>query len=205
MNVGIPLSSSLKNFHNELANEIPFNNIKTTDDFGYNYGFTVGMRFGGNTSFFFSNRVSGAKSSVADYSGHLRLTNELNGYTFGLEYEILLKEFSKGILNMGVKGLVTKSDLILKTQSRILNQFNEDNMDFKSFDFGTAIGLNYEYSLKFIIFRAHLDLDIYLGGKLRLKENGSDDLYVTDDNGNKVTTGRTGFTSGLGFLIPLAR
>jgi hypothetical protein len=204
LEAGLPLSNSLRNFHEELASQIPYENVKTTDDFNYNYGFTIGLRFNEKASIFFNNRVSGAKSSVADYSGFIRLTNELNGYTFGLEYEILLKELKKGNLNLGFKGLITSSNLILTTESKILYTVDSESLEFKSLDFGGALGINYEYALSFITLRAHLDLNIYLGGKLALKDDDSG-AFLTDQSGNKLTTGWTGLTAGIGVIIPLSR
>lgn len=204
VNFGIPISSSLKNFHQNLTSQIPFSNIEQTDNLGYNYGFTLGMRFMKKGSVFFSNRVSGAKSSVADYSGKISLSNELKGYTIGLKYETLLKEFSKSNLNLGIKGLITKSNVYFISESRVLNNIQEDKFYFNSLDLGTGIGLNYEYSLKFIILRVHLDLDIYIGGKLKLNENNPDGGYLTNDSGKKVTTGWSGFTGGMGLIIPVS-
>lgn len=205
LNFGIPSNTSLKNFQNELANQVPFENFKTTDNFKYNYGFTTGVRFNRKISAFFSNKVSGAKSSVADYSGYIRLTNELKGYTFGAKYEILIREYKKGNLLLGFKGLLTSSRLSLKTTSKILNATESDEIDFKSLDFGTGIGMTYEYPLKFMVLKAYIDLDIYLGGKLKLQEKNPDGLYLLNNNGEKVTTGWTGFNTGLGIVIPIIK
>lgn len=199
---GVPLDNSLKDFHKGLANQIPFKNIETTGKFGYNYGFTVGLRIDRKASIFFSNKVSGAKSSVADFSGFIRLTNELNGSTFGLEYEISLTTFKKSNLNLGIKSLVTPSRLILTSESKILNEEQSDSFEFRSLDFGGALGLNYEYSIGFMTLRAHLDVNVYVGGKLTLKGDNSDG-FLTDQNGNKVTTSWTGFNGGIGLIIPL--
>ncbi len=201
---GIPFSSSLKDFHEELANQITIESFETTDNFGYNYGFTVGFRFNQNASVFFNNRVSGAKTSVADFSGFIRLTNELSGYTFGLEYEIMFREFDKSKLNLGIKGLVTPSKLTLTSESNIQNEVQSESLEFNSLDFGGALGLNYEYSLGFFTLRAHLDVNIYLGGKLTLEDDDSGG-FLTDQNGDKVTTSWTGLAGGLGILIPLSK
>lgn len=201
---GIPISNSLKNFHEELASQITFENWETTEKFDYNYGFSIGFRYNKNASVFFSNKVSGAKTSVADYSGYLRLTNELKGYTFGLGYEIMLREFQNGNLSLGLKTLVTPSSLTLISESEIMNTTQKDSLEFKSLDFGGALGINYEYSLNFITLRAHLDLNIYLGGKLKLKDDNSG-AYLQDQNGNKVTTGWTGLLGGIGIIVPLSK
>lgn len=201
---GLPLSNSLKEFHDGLADQIQLDNVETTGNFGYNYGFTVGFRINKNASMFFTNRVAGSKSSVADFSGFIRLTNELKGYTFGLEYEITLQQFKQGKLNVGFKGMVTPSTLTLATASEIGNQITSESLDFRSLDFGGAVGLNYEYDMNFIVLRAHLDINAFYGGKLSLKGDDSGG-FLTDNNGNKVTTGWTGFTGGIGFLVPLAK
>lgn len=205
LNFGIPEMSSLKDFHNELANQVPFQNFETTDNFNYYYGFTTGVRFNRKISVFFSNKVTGAKSSVADYSGYIRLTNELKGYTFGVRYEIILKQLTKGNLLLGFKGLVTNSRLSLKSESGILNVTKNSGIDFKSLDFGTGIGITYEYPLKFMVLRAYLDADVYLGGKLKLAENNPNDGYLLNNNGEKVTTGWSGLNTGLGIVFPIIK
>lgn len=205
LNFGIPLNSSLKDFHNELADQVPFENFESTDNFNYNYGFTTGVRFNRKISAFFSNKVSGAKSSVADYSGYIRLTNELKGYTFGAKYEIIISQYTKGNLLLGFKGLVTSSSLSVRTESKILNTTESSGIDFKSLDFGAGVGITYEYPLKFMVLRAYVDLDIYVGGKLKLDEDNSNDGYLLNKNGEKVTTGWTGFNTGIGIAIPIVK
>lgn len=199
---GIPFSGSLREFHEELTDQIPFDNVETSDNFNYNYGFTVGFRLYNKASVFYSNKVSGAKSSVADYSGFIRLTNELQGYTFGVEYELLLKEFKTSNLNFGAKGMMTSSNLILTTDSRILNNAESESLEFNALDFGGAVGLNYEYSIGSIALRAHLDFNILVGGKLTLKDDDSDG-FLTNQNGGKVTTGWTSISGGVGLIFPV--
>ncbi|CAM1369409.1 hypothetical protein [Tenacibaculum xiamenense] len=198
---GIPISNSLKNFHQDLADQIPLENFKTSDNFAFNYGFRVGIRINKKASIFYGRRVSGAKSSIADFSGFIRLTNELTGSIFGLEYEFPIKEFEKANLNLGIKGLVTPSTLILETESRggIGNQ--NDKLEFNSLDFGGAIALNYEYSVGYIVLRAHLDLNVYIGGKLTL-ENDDSGAYLTTPSGGRLTTGWSGITGGIGLVVP---
>jgi hypothetical protein len=203
LNFGIPIMTSLKDFHNELSNQVPFENFKTTDNFNYYYGFTAGVRINRKISVFFSNKVTGAKSSVADYSGYVRLTNELKGYTFGGKYEIILKQFTKGNLLLGFKGLLTNSRLTTKSESEISNVTQNSEIDFKSLDFGAGVGVTYEYPLKFMILRANLDLDVSVGGDLKLEENNPKDGYLMTQNGKRVTTGWSGINAGLGVAIPI--
>lgn len=205
VNFGVTNNSSLRNFHKELTQQVPYTNFKTTDNFKYNYGFTVGLKFNKKISIFFTNKVSGAKSSVADYSGYIRLTNELKGYTFGGKYDFYVYELSRGNLSFGAKVLITKSTLDLRTASEISNKPSSDEINFKSLDLGTGISMTYEYDIKFITVRAYLDFDIYKGGKLKFEEKDQKDLYLQDKNGNKVTTGWSGFNSGIGISIPLSK
>jgi hypothetical protein len=204
LNFGIPSNSSLKDFHKELTAQVPFENFKITDNFKYNYGFTTGLRYNRKISAFFSNKVSGAKSSVADYSGYIRLTNELKGYTFGTKYEITINTYSKGILLLGFKGLVTSSKLSLKTESKIIATSESNGIDFKSLDYGAGVGITYEYPLSFMVLRAYVDLDLYVGGQLKLEGNSTDG-YLMTNNGKKVTTGWSGFNTGIGIAIPIVK
>lgn len=202
--VGVSFSDSLRDYHGELANQIPFDNVKTTDDFSYNYGFSIGVRLFQRGSVFLSNKVSGAKSSVSDFSGFFRLTNELKAYTFGLEYEFFILDWDKSKLNFALRGMITPSTLILKFENRILNSTQNETFEFGSLDLGGAVGLNYNYMLSFITLRAHLDLNLYDGGDLTLKGDDSDS-FLTNQNGNKVTTGWSGINVGIGVLIPLSK
>lgn len=200
-NIGLVSHQPLKKFHNDLVNEIPFNNIEATDIFKYNYGFTVGLKVKSiNTSFFFSNRVSGAKSSTSDFSGLIRVTNELKGFSFGGIYEQEIKKFTKGNLYLGFKGNITLSKFNLESETRI-SSLNLDSFNFNSTDFGAGTLIIYKYPIGFMFLRAFIGVDIYFGGKLKFKE--IEDAHLTFNNGNKVTTGWSGVNTGIGLSIPL--
>lgn len=205
VNFGIPINPTLRSFHDELSQQVNYTNFKTTDNFRYNYGFTVGLKFEKEFSIYFTNKVSGAKSSVADYSGYVRLTNELKGYTIGGKYDFYVYEFEKSALYLGAKLQFTKSILNLRTESKSSENSQADAKDLKSLDIGTGLSMTYEYDLKFMIIRAYLDLDIYKGGKLKFEEGDNKDLYLQDQSGVKVTTGWSGFNSGIGLSIPLSK
>lgn len=203
-NIGFFSHQPLKSFHKGLADQIPFNNLKTSGNFNMNYGFSLGFKINSiKTSFFFQNKVSGSKTSVADYSGHIRLTDELKGYTFGGIYEFDIQKFSSSSLSVGVKGLITGSKLIVKTESKISNTIEASALNFKSTDFGTGAVLIYRYPVKTVTFRATLGVDFYLGGKLKFED--IEDAHLLDEKGNKVTTGWSGLNLGIGVSIPLAR
>jgi hypothetical protein len=200
-NIGLLSHQPLKKFHNDLVNEIPFNNIETTDSFKYNYGFNVGLKVKSiNTSFFFSNRVSGAKSSTSDFSGLVRVTNELKGFSFGGIYEKEIKEFTRGNLYLGFKGMITLSKFNLESETRI-SSVNLDSFNFNSTDFGIGALITYKYPIGFMFLRAYVGVDIYLGGKLKFEE--IEGAHLTFNDGNKVTTGWSGFNTGIGLSIPL--
>lgn len=205
-NLGVPTAFTLRTFHDELAEQTPYDNFETTDNFNYNYGFTIGTRFNKKIAIFYTNRVSGAKSSYSDYSGFVRLTNELKGSTIGGKYELLLKETTKGNLILGFKVLATSSVLLLKTESQILTFPQNDGVDFKSWDFGGGVGIAYEYPIKFLILRAFADVDIYYGGKFKLKnDSGPEGGFLLTSSGNKVTSGWTGLNAGIGIAFTLGK
>ena len=203
-NFGTSPTTPLRDFHKSLAEQVIVDNFKTTDNFYYNYGFSAGVTFGkSHSSIFYANRVSGAKSSVADFSGHIRLTNELKGHTFGYKYYLPIGAKPESNLYVQFKALATFSSFDISTDSSITGIPYADGLAFKSIDYGLGTGILYEYPLSFIVFRAYLDLDIYYGGKLKLKENNPDGGFLLDENNNQLRTGWSGISLGLGVTIPL--
>ncbi|WP_324027109.1 hypothetical protein QSV08_04935 [Maribacter sp. BPC-D8] len=203
-NLGTNPTSPLREFHKSLKNQVNFENFDTTDNFSYNYGFTVGVTIKKiKSSIFYANLVSGAKTSVADYSGYLRLTNELNGHTIGYKYFLPLKETPKGNFIAQFKGLVTFSSFDVISDSDIVGVSVFESLEFKSTDLGLGAGILYEYPLSFIILRAYVDLDVYYGGKMKLKEDNPDGGFLLNDNGDKLTTGWGGLSAGVGITIPM--
>ncbi|WP_203257848.1 hypothetical protein [Hyunsoonleella ulvae] len=201
--IGLLSHQPLKTFHEGLSEQLTIEGFETTDNYGINYGFSIGFKINSiKTSFFFQNKVAGAKSSVADFSGYIRLTDELRGYTFGGIYEFDLQQFKKGSLSFGVKGLITSSKLIVKSESNIANSFDNDVLNFRSIDFGSGAIMIYRYPLKVITLRATLGADFYIGGKLKFED--MKEAHLLDSSGNKVTTGWSGLNLGIGIAFPLA-
>ncbi len=204
VNLGTTPTSPLKAFHKSLVEQVNFENFKTTDNFNINYGFSIGFAIDNlNSSLFYANKVSGAKTSVADFSGYLRLTNELKGHTIGYRYYLPIVSKPNGNLFLQFKTLVTFSSFNITSDTNIQGASQFDSLDFKSLDLGLGAGILYEYPIGFVVLRAYLDLDIYYGGKIKLKEDNPDGGFLLDENGNKLTTGWGGLTSGLGVTIPL--
>ena len=204
VNLGTTPTSPLKTFHNSLIDQVDFENFKTTDNFYINYGFSVGFTVEDiKSSFFYANRVSGAKTSVADYSGYLRLTNELKGHTIGYKYYLPLKANPKSNLFIQFKALMTFSSYNITSDTKTLGAIQLESIDFKSMDLGLGAGVIYEYPIGFLVLRTYIDLDIYYGGKIKLKEDNTEDGYLLDANGDKLTTGWGGLTFGLGVTLPL--
>ncbi|WP_428742820.1 hypothetical protein [Tenacibaculum sp.] len=202
--IGFLSHQSLKEFHNELTNDIPFDNIKTTDNFNSNYGFNFGIKFNKfNTSIFYSHRVSGAKSSYSDFSGYIRLTNELKGSTIGVMYEKELKRIGKGKLLTGFKALLTFSNLQINNENKIANTINNDKLNFNSTDFGGGVELSYNIPIAFFTLKTSIGFDVYINGKLNSKEIPN--AHLINKNGDKVTTDWTGFNVGMGIIIPILK
>ena len=199
LNFGTFTNIPLRSFHNELASDINFEGLKTTDNFNFNYGFSIGFKVNKiNTSFFYSQKVAGSKTSLADFSGFITLTNEIKGSTFGGLYEEKIRELGKGNLFLGVKGLITFSKLILSDNNSIT--YNNESYNFKSIDFGTGILITYKANLGPIIIKPFIGIDIYVGGKLKFED--FNEAHLTFKNGNTVKTGWTGLNAGLGIALP---
>ena len=202
LHLGAFTNIPLKNFHSELVDDIPFTGLKTTDNFQINYGFSIGLKINKiNTSFFYSQKVSGAKTSLKDFSGFISLKNEVKGSTFGAYYEKTIRKIGKGKLYLGFKGLVTLSNLTLKNDNLIDNNSTRETIIFKSTDFGTGLMLTYRLPVKYLIVKPFLGFDAYFGGKLKLNE--VPDAHLIDSDGNDIKTGWTGINAGIGVAIPV--
>lgn len=202
LNFGTFTNIPLRTFHNELAEDIEFNGIETSDNFNYNYGFSLGFKVNKiNTSFFYSHKVSGSKTSLADFSGFIRLTSEVKASTFGGFYEKNIKKIGKGNLFLGIKSMITFSTFSVQNTNSILNNFTDELIDFKSIDFGSGLILTYKILLKPIIIKPFIGVDIYFGGKLKFDE--IPDAHLTFKDGDPVKTGWTGINGGLGIGIPI--
>lgn len=200
--IGFLSHQSLKEFHNELTSDIPFDNIKTTDNFNSNHSFNFGIKLNKlNTSIFYTHRVSGAKSSYSDFSGYIRLTNELKGSTIGVMYEKELKRIRKGKLLAGFKVLLTFSNLLINSENKIANTINNDKLNFNSTDFGGGLELSYNIPIAFFTLKTSIGFDVYINGKL--ESNEIPNVHLINKNGDKITTGWTGFNAGMGLIIPI--
>src|SRR5690606_2812015 len=117
---------------------------------------------------FFSYNTTGGKISYSDYSGVIRVTQPLEGYTIGGNYQIKLLKTSKNNndLFIGFKGLCTYSTFSIESYSQVLDDINEDSFDLYSIDYGIGVNLIYEYKLSFFKIMATAGFDAVLGGKL---------------------------------------
>ena len=191
---------SLKEFQQEFVDDVPEVDLRINDDFPSNFGFTVGYRIDPvNISIFGSFNSTGGKISYSDYSGTIRLTQPLNGYTFGGVYEIYLG--NQNNLSLGLKGFSTYSSLKIISFNEIANSTDRQELKLHSIDYGIGASLIYEYPVGFITLRASAGFDFVLGGKLFF--NDEDNLYVENNNGDPVRTGWTGLRTGIGVAIPL--
>lgn len=191
--------SSLKQFQQEFKNDLIPIPVKTVDNFPANIGFTVGIDLAEkNIGLFGSYNFTGGKISYSDYSGSVKIEEEVNAITFGGIYYIDI--FKNKRLKFGVKAFGMYSTLKLDSYSKISNNINQESLGFKSFDIGTGGIVIYEYPLSFIIIRANLGIDLVLGGKLKFDNNSK--FHLQNDSNNPVKTGWTGLRSGLGISIP---
>ena len=194
---------SLKNFQEEFVNDISEVDMQVNDNFPSNFGFTLGYKISSiNTSIFGSYTNTGGKVSYSDYSGIIRLTQPLRGYTLGgiYEYELLGKQNS-GQLSIGVKGFTTYSTLDITSFNEINGNGGTETISTSSIDYGAGVGLIYEYPISIIMVRASVGFDVVLGGKQFLKDDG--DFFIEDNSGSPVRTNWTGFRVGIGVSIPI--
>ncbi len=98
--------------------------------------------------------------------------------------------------------MLAYSQFNITSDNNINGLIDKDSIDLNSLDYGLGAGFLCEYPVSFFVLRGYVDLDVFLGTKLKL--NGNDDgAFLTYQNGGKVTTGLSGITLGLGVVIPL--
>lgn len=193
---------SLKKFQEEFVNDITEVDVQVNDNFPANYGLTIGYKISSiNTSIFGSYTNTGGKISYSDFSGIIRLTQPLTGYTLGGIYELeLLEAKNSGELILGAKGFATYSTLDIVSFNEINGSGGTETISTSSIDLGAGIGLIYEYPISIIKLRASLGFDVVFGGKQLLNEDR--DFFIEDNSGSPVRTGWTGARLGIGASIP---
>ncbi|MFG6687045.1 hypothetical protein ACGK9U_10710 [Mariniflexile sp. HNIBRBA6329] len=196
--------NDLKSFQEELISDFTEIQLVKNDNFPGNIGFTVGYTINDiNTSIFASYTSTGGKASYSDYSGIIRLTEAIYGITLGGEYLINLNgnNNTKGDFNLGLRGLVTFSNMEIESYGDLSDQIESDSIEFSSVDFGGGLRIIYEYPISFFNLRLSLGFDVVIGGKYKFKEDS--EYHLEDKNGDAVKNGWTGLRSGIGISIPL--
>lgn len=192
---------SLSNFQEEFKNDIQEIPIQITDDFPGNIGFTIGYELvDEHIIIFVSHNKTGGKLSYSDFSGLIKITQNLNAYTLGGEYLI---PFSKTNDNfrLGLRGFGMFSTMELESYTEILENVTKENIDFQSVNLGIGTRILYEYPLSFFILRVSLGFDLTFGGSLKFQENS--EFNLEDNDGDKVKTNWTGLRTSIGIAIPI--
>lgn len=202
MNYNTFSHSNLRDFQQELSDDINEVNLHVNDDFGGNIGYSIGIKVEDiDTQFFASYNSTGGKSSYSDYSGVIRLTQLLKAYTIGGEYQFKLsKDNSKEMFYFGARGFINYSNLDLESYSRISDSVSTESIGFNSIDIGVGIRLFYDIPISVVKLRLNIGYDLMIGGDLKFKENN--DFSLEDDQGDRVKTGWSGFRSGIGIVVP---
>lgn len=194
--------SKLKTFQEQLLNDINQVNLKINDDFGSNIGYTIGVKVENiDTQFFASYNSTGGKISYSDFSGIIRITQLLQAYTLGGEYQIkLTQENKREMFYLGTRGFINYNKLDLKTYSKIADNTSNESIEFNSVDFGLGIRLLYELPVSIVKIRFNIGYDLVFGGDFKFKENN--DFSLEDNKGNTIKSGWSGFRTGIGIVVP---
>ncbi len=193
--------SLLSDFQEEFKNDLPEIPIQTTDDFPGNFGFGLGYEMVNNHVLIFASYNStGGKLSYSDYSGVVRITEELKGYTLGAEYLVPFSE-TDNKFTLGLRGFGMFTTMKLESYSQIGDNITQEEVDFQSTNFGLGARILYEYPVSFFIIRASVGFDLTFGGLLTFKENS--DYHLQDDNEDKVKSNWSGLRTSVGIAIPL--
>lgn len=194
---------SLSDFQQQLLEDFGEVDMRVNDDFGANIGFTVGVKVEEiNTQFFVAYNSTGGKISYSDYSGVVRATQLLKGYTLGGEYQFKLTKdtTSKGMFYFGARGFVNYSTLDLESYSRVADYVSTESLGFNSIDIGLGIRLFYDIPISVVKLRLNVGYDLVFAGELQF--NDDNDFYLQDNSEDPVKTGWSGFRSGIGIVVP---
>lgn len=193
--------TSLSDFQEEFKNDLREIPIKTTDDFPGNFGFSLGYELvDKNVLIFASYNSTGGKLSYSDYSGVVRITEELKGYTFGAEYLIPFSETDNNF-TLGLRGFGMFTTMNLENYTQISESVSQDEIEFQSANLGVGARMLYEYPVSFFIIRASVGFDLTFGGSFTFKENS--DYHLQDNNEDKVKSNWSGLRTSVGIAIPL--
>lgn len=194
--------NNLKDFQNQLKNEITEVNLSVNDEFGSNIGYTVGVQVESlKAQFFLSYNTTGGKISYSDFSGSIRLTQLLEAYSLGSEYQLRLSDENRNdTFYLGLRGIINFSSMELESYSNILGNESGQVVKFNSVDFGLGARLTYDIPIYVFKLRLNIGYDLMFGGQLRFSENS--DFYLENDRGEEVKTNWSGFRSGIGLVIP---
>jgi hypothetical protein len=192
--------NSLKNFQNELSNDISEIRLRVTDDFPSNIGYTFGLKVKNiNTNFFLFYNSTGGRLSYADFSGLIRVSQNLSAIGLGGEYQLALDSKDSFFLNL--RGFINFSSLNLESYSEIQNNISSEIIDFSSRDLGLGLAFMYEYPIAFFKIKFNVGYDFTFVGDIFLKDN--DEAFLRDDNNENIKTNWSGLRTGLGVSIPL--
>lgn len=191
--------SILKEFQKEFTANLPQVPFVTGDDFPANYGFTAGYELvEDNVAIFVSYNFTGGKISYSDFSGSIKLEMPLNTISIGSIYFVNL---DSNQFRLGLKGFTSFTNLKVRSEAKISNNSNLEELEFNSTDFGIGVQLNYEYPISFFILKVNAGFDFVFGGKLLFKDNKEN--FLIDNSGDQVKTEWTGFRTGIGIAIPI--
>lgn len=192
---------SLSDFQEEFKNDVREIPLQTSDDFPGNLGFSLGYEFRDINLIIFANYNStGGKLSYSDYSGVVRITEELKGYGLGAEYLVPLSK-TNTYFNLGLRGFGMFTTLNLENYAQISESVSRDEIDFQSTNLGIGARVLYEYPISFFFIRASLGYDLTFGGSFTFKENS--EFYLQNNNEDKVKSNWSGIRTSIGIAIPL--
>lgn len=194
--------NSLSDLQQQLSREIDGVYLRVNDDFGANMAYSIGVKVEDiNTQYFFSYNSTGGKVSYSDYTGVIRVTQLLQAYTFGGEYQFKLsKDTDNKSFYLGARAFGNYTTLGVESYSQVADYLSTETIDFDSMDFGLGVRFIYDIPVYVVKLRLNAGYDFMLGGELILSEDR--DYALEDNTGDRVKTGWSGLRSGIGIVVP---
>jgi hypothetical protein len=199
----------LKSFQHEVGNNPFLPELTKTASFpGYfNFAAFIEFDFKDSTKLIadITYQYSGARSFYADYSGFYRLSMQLNGVRFGLQYRIPIKSGEKWGTHFSVGAGVISSNLNIDEQLEItsVEGFREE-LSFNSLGFfgEPAVTAHYQVCSRFRI-ELLIGYEYNVPSLLRWSENR--DMSLQNDKREPVRVDWTGVRYRLGVSYAFMR
>ena len=196
--------TSIKKFQAGLQGQLDFD-AKTVDEFPSYFTFkgTALVYEVNDLAFGFSiGQVStGGRISYADFSGSIKIDNNLRGFLLGPVVEYNLSESNSSQFNLTLNPYVNFTKHSLRAETILLQEVDVTTVAFESTNYGLEGGFNYRHFVGNFFVQGLAGFNFDLGGKIKSPQNRN--AVLADESGNDVSSNWSGYRVSLGIGMRL--